>query len=253
MRTPKEMHALYRLGIRFNEGDERRKTILRNKAELAKRPYRFDVINELLRRFDRPTRYLEIGVRNPNDNFAKIDAAEKHSVDPGVEFEANPVDFKLTSDEFFGQLDAGRLLSPDYKWDLIFIDGLHLADQVDRDVANALRYIADDGFVVLHDCNPPTEWHARENHNYDLTPARLMWNGTTWKALFRQRFNPEVSVLCIDSDWGVGIIMKNRMLPPLTVNHNPYYEFHTFDATRRDSINLMTYDEFRRLLEPGPR
>lgn len=115
MRRPQEMLALYRLGIRFSEGDERQKTIRRTKAEQAKRPYRYDVINDLLQRFDGPTRYLEIGVRNPNDNFAKIGANEKHSVDPGVEFKSNPVDFKLTSDEFFGQLEAGRLLAPDYK------------------------------------------------------------------------------------------------------------------------------------------
>lgn len=248
MRTPKEVYALYRLGTRLNEGDERQRTIKRTKTEQSKRPFRFDVINALLQQFKRPTRYLEIGVRNPLDNFAKINASQKHSVDPGVEFKPNPVDFKLASDEFFEQLGAGKLLSQDFKWDVILIDGLHLADQVDRDISNALRHIADDGFVVLHDCNPPTEWHARENYAYDLTPARVMWNGTTWKALFRQRFNPEVSVLCIDSDWGVGVIMKNRMLPALTVNHNPYFEFRVFDATRSESINLMRYEEFKRLL-----
>jgi hypothetical protein len=155
----------------------------------------------------------------------------------------------MTSDEFFEQLNVGRILSSDFKWDIIFIDGLHLADQADRDIKNSLTHLSDDGFIVLHDCNPPTEWHARENYSYDLTPARVMWNGTTWKALFNQRLNPSTSVLCIDTDFGVGIVMKNQLFPALNHNHNPYFEFHVFDTTRKTSINLMSYNDFKRALD----
>lgn len=249
MRSFKEMLSLYRLGVRCSEHEERKRTMLRTKAEQAKRPYKVDIINGLLERFDRETKYLEIGVRNPADNFSRIRATAKHSVDPGDEYRPNPVDFKLTSDVFFEQLRAGKFLSSDFKWDVIFIDGLHLAEQAERDIENALKHLAADGFVVLHDCNPPTEWHARENHTFDLTPARVMWNGTTWKALFRRRLDPAISVLCVDSDFGVGIIMKNRLLPPLMGNHNPYYEFRIFDATRKQSIGLMTWEAFKSLLD----
>lgn len=249
MRSLKEIHSLYCLGVRLNEDEERKRTRQKTKHEQAKTPYRFDIINDLLKRFGRSTRYLEIGVRNPDDNFNRIQATEKHSVDPGAEYKQNPVDFKMTSDEFFDQLRTGKILSSDFKWDVIFIDGLHLADQADRDIENALNHLSDDGFVALHDCNPPTEWHARENYSYDLTPARIMWNGTTWKALFKQRFDPRTSVLCIDTDFGVGIVMKNQLLPALTSNHNPYYEFHVFDATRKNGINLMAYENFRNLLD----
>src|SRR5690606_27460848 len=107
----------------------------------------------------RATRYLEIGVRNPQANFDKIRASEKYGVDPGIEFEDNPVNFKMTSDAFFAQLSAGECLSPEIRFDVIFIDGLHTADQVERDIRNSLRYLADTGFVVAHDCNPPTEYH----------------------------------------------------------------------------------------------
>lgn len=133
-----------------------------NELELAKEPKRFDIINFLLESLNRPTTYLEIGVRNPDDNFNKINSETKYSVDPGIEFEENPVDFKVTSDEFFDGLRKGTFLDKDIRFDVIFIDGLHLAEQVDRDITNALEYLTDDGFIVLHDCNPPTEWHARE-------------------------------------------------------------------------------------------
>ena len=50
---------------------------------------------------NRETFYLEISVRNPNHNFNQIKANKKYSVDPGLEFKKNPVDFKMTGDEFF--------------------------------------------------------------------------------------------------------------------------------------------------------
>ncbi|MCZ2339079.1 MAG: class I SAM-dependent methyltransferase, partial [Chitinophagales bacterium] len=106
---------------------------------------------------------LEIGVRNPNDNYNKIMADVKYSVDPGVEFKENPVDFKMTSDAFFERLRNGEHIDRNIRFELIFIDGLHLADQVDRDIEHALAFLKDDGFLVMHDCNPPTEWHAKKN------------------------------------------------------------------------------------------
>jgi hypothetical protein len=123
--------------------------------ELAKTPARSAVINYLLNKLNRRTVYLEVGVRDPADNFDLIVTEKKYSVDPGVEFKENPADFRLTSDEFFRQLDLSNILDPDVRFDVIFIDGLHLADQVHRDIQNALRYLAVDGFIVMHDCNPP--------------------------------------------------------------------------------------------------
>ncbi len=143
----------------------------KNNLERSKSPSRTKVINFLLSLIQSDTNYLEIGVRNPNANFNQIKANKKYSVDPGIEFEPNPVDFNMTSDDFFQKLSQNEILSNEIKFDVIFIDGLHLAEQVDRDIENALKYLKDDGFIVLHDCNPPSEWHAREIHNYKNTPA----------------------------------------------------------------------------------
>ena len=49
-----------------------------------------------------------------------------------LEAEINKTDFKFTSDEFFEKLLKGEILSPKMMFDIIFIDGLHLADQVER-------------------------------------------------------------------------------------------------------------------------
>ena len=75
----------------------------KSRLEEQKTPSRTEIINFLLSALNRETNYLEIGVRNPDDNFNLIKADSKYSVDPGVEFEENPVDFPMTSDAFFWQ------------------------------------------------------------------------------------------------------------------------------------------------------
>lgn len=216
--------------------------------ESLKRPTRTEILNFLLSRAPGKTCYLEIGVRNPDANFNHVIAGQKYSVDPGVEFKRNPVDFKLTSDEFFAAMSSGKVLSPDFRFDVIFIDGLHLAEQVDRDIVNALRFIKDDGFVVLHDCNPPTEWHARENYRYRLTPAGNNWNGTTWKAFLKWRTNASVHSCCIDSDWGVGILSKSHPIGASIAPANPFFEFGDLVKNRKNYLNLIGFDELKALL-----
>lgn len=222
-------------------------SILLNQHEIAKTPLRSDVINFLIKHLSRDVTYLEIGVRNPSLNFDLINAKHKYSVDPGLEFKENPVDFKVTSDEFFKGLEKGLYLTKDIKFDVIFIDGLHLAEQVDRDIENALNYLNNDGFIVLHDCNPPTEWNAREEHQYRLSPAGNNWNGTTWKAFFKWRKKLKNTTICVDTDWGVGIISKVKQFEQTDFPNNSFYEYKVFDQTRKGSLNLVTFEEFKRM------
>ena len=219
-----------------------------NELEMAKRPFRYDVINFLLSTLNRDCTYLEIGVRNPADNFNRIQASTKYSVDPGLEFKENPVDFVLTSDQFFDQLRAGKVLQTDIQFDVIFIDGLHTAEQVDRDIKNALEFIKEDGFIVLHDCNPPTESHAREEHDYRLSPAQNAWNGTTWKGFLKWRRNTSIYSCTIDTDWGIGIISKNKNIGKPSVTKNEFYEFQIFNEHRTESLNLISFEELSKII-----
>lgn len=221
---------------------------MKSLIELNKKPLRTEIINFILSLFNRDTYYLEIGVRNPEHNFNKIKANKKYSVDPGIEFIKNPVDFKLTSDDFFEKLNNNEILSSQIKFDVIFIDGLHLAEQVDRDIKNALNYTKDDGIIVLHDCNPPTEWHARSNYDFHYTPAGMFWNGTTWKAFLKWRFNPNIQSCCIDSDWGVGILSKSHKIGHSIKQTNCFYEFHELEVNRKEYLNLLSFEDFKKLM-----
>ncbi|MEL1244059.1 class I SAM-dependent methyltransferase [Flavobacterium sp. DGU11] len=223
----------------------------KSRSELNKRPTRTDIINYLLSKLNRQTTYLEIGVRNPNDNHAHIKADKKYGVDPGVEFKDNPVSFQLTSDDFFTKLDKGEILDKGILFDVVFIDGLHLAEQVDRDIINCLRYLKDDGFIVMHDCSPPTEWHARENYAYKHSPAGVYWNGTTWKAFVKWRHENSVHSCCIDTDWGVGVIAKNYAIGNSITgpSTNPFYEFDVLDKDRKTYLNLMKFEDFKAIID----
>ena len=222
-------------------------TLNKSKIEISKKPSRTTILNFLLSINKRKTSYLEIGVRNPEDNFNYINATNKYSVDPGLEYQPNPVEFKMTSDTFFNKLSKSEILSKNFKFDVIFIDGLHLAEQADRDIYNSLNYIKDDGFIVLHDCNPATEWHAREENKFWHSPAQQYWNGTTWKAFLKWRSNSLVNSCCIDSDWGVGILSKNQPIGESIKFENFFYEFNSFKKNRQRNLNLIDFETFKTL------
>ena len=201
--------------------------------------YRFDIINKLIKENDFKS-YLEIGVCNPIDCFDKIECEHKEGVDPGYEFEENPVDHELTSDQFFAFMDSVR---PDQRYDVIFIDGLHKSYQVKQDIHNSLRYLNPNGYVVLHDCNPPDDFMARET--YMVNGVYEPWNGTVWKAIYDLRTSrTDLKVCVVDTDWGIGIVKNNHFFDTkLVQKHNQFYEFNIMDANREEDLGLIQVDE----------
>ena len=199
---------------------------------------RIEIINYLINRYGFRS-YLEIGVRNTFECFDLIECECKDVVDPGYESEENNVKYKFTSDDFFDLLKKESLDLPgDHTWDLIFIDGLHLSSQVERDIENSLSHLSNGGIIVVHDCNPPTPHHAREEYLDYSTPAGGIWNGTVWKSFYKFRSTrPDLEMCVVDCDWGVGIIKRGNQ--PLCKIENPYYEYSIFNDNRISSLNLI--------------
>jgi len=199
---------------------------------------RFELINEIVSINNFKT-YLEIGVFKPEICFDQVNCEKKTGVDPGIENPENPVDYKVTSDEFFDMLSNGETeFSVDHKWDVVFIDGLHLADQVYKDINNSLRHLSDNGFIVLHDCLPPNSFMARED--YDVNGTKYPWNGTTWKAYYKMLVSNESVKACLfDSDWGLGVIKKGKR-KVLPANNNQFYEFNNMINDYAKNMNVVS-------------
>jgi hypothetical protein len=205
---------------------------------------RYDIINELIKKCDYKT-YLEIGVRNPDECFNLINCETKHSVDPGYEDSENRVDYQYTSDNFFKLLENRELnLSTTYKWDVIFIDGLHISTQVEKDILNSLEHLSENGVVVLHDCNPPELWFARED--YAVDGVYHSWNGTVWKCIYKLRATrPDLFVCTVDTDWGIGIVKKGKQ--KCCNFDNSFYEYRKFEKNRKEHLNLISIEEFNNM------
>jgi hypothetical protein len=208
---------------------------------------RIQIIN-LLATKNNLNKYLEIGLRNPWECFDQIICEYKDSVDPGIETDNNMAKYKFTSDTFFNLLENSSLDIPsNFKWDIIFIDGLHTADQVEKDINNSLNHLSDNGYLIIHDCNPPTEYHARSNYYDYSTSAAGCWNGSVWKAIYKLRCTREdLDISVVDCDWGCGII--KRGLQSLCEFTNNFYDFDKFEKDKKSHLNLITTDEFLNII-----
>lgn len=208
---------------------------------------RFELMNHVIQKYYRgDCNYLEIGVAYPEYCFNRIDASHKTSVDPRDMDKKNPINYVMTSDEFFYKLEAGKTeFEPEKKWDVIFIDGLHLAPQVYKDAKNALNHITENGFIFFHDCSPEKWFNAHSDHDY-FQENPHGWNGSTWKAFYKLRTELKMKTYTIDSDHGVGVIEVGKSGEPIEFI-NTWFEYGEFKNNRKNDIGLISEFEFLRM------
>jgi hypothetical protein len=196
-----------------------------------------EIINNLIEK-NNYKRYLEIGIRT-GCNFKKINCEVKIGVDPFPK--SDDTTHEMTSDMFFSSIPE------DEKYDIILIDGLHTDDQVDKDIENSLLHLNENGSIILHDCNPPSEFHAKETPFYD-PPICAEWNGTVYKSLIKIRMTrTDVHLVTIDSDYGVGIITKRKNKIPVLNTMHPINSWEFFTENKKEILNLISYEEFKLL------
>jgi Methyltransferase domain len=127
----------------------------------VKRIGRAGVVRRLVAHYDQP-RYLEIGVCEGR-TFDRVEAPVKVAVDPEFRFDHTSAErrvpgttyHQITSDEYFG-----RVVEPDARFDVIYLDGLHTVEQTLRDLLNALPHLQSQGVILIDDVRPPTELAA---------------------------------------------------------------------------------------------
>lgn len=196
---------------------------------LSKSMTRTDIINGLISKHGLK-RYLEIGVAG-GVNFDRVICEWKVSVDPDPKAHAT---FQMTSDEFFSK--RSKTWKPS---DIIFIDGLHHADQVLKDINNSLEELTHDGFIVCHDMSPPLEIYQR------VPRETRIWNGDCWKALVKLRNErPDLSIVTVDTDEGCAIISRVGKKYPFRLTRELTYE--NLSKHRDEWLNLVSIEEFRK-------
>jgi hypothetical protein len=196
---------------------------------------RYDIINYLIDKYNYK-RYLEIGVED-GDAISKVQCELKHGVDPA----SKHATYHTTSDDFFLNLAS------DVKYDIVFIDGLHVEEQVDRDIANSLQHLSPGGIIVVHDCNAPTEWHQRSYEEAQQNGCRL-WNGTVWRSMVKVRGSrSDLEVRTVNTDWGCGLIRVSQN-PPEALLELPYdMNYQWFEEHRAEALNLIEPRQFYEL------
>lgn len=197
---------------------------------------RAELINLLIKK-RRYSSYLEIGVNTPAQpgwSHDSIHVESKHGVDPAPEVRST---FPMTSDEFFAKHIT-------QKYDLIFVDGLHLFEQAYRDIINSLKWLSDGGTIVVHDCNPTEEITQRRERASDA------WHGDVWKAILKLRTeNRNINIVTIDTDEVCAVITRgHQALLPLETKPETMYAYEYFDGHRQDILHLMSVEEFTRRL-----
>lgn len=205
---------------------------------------RLEVLNLLAAQL-RARTYLEIGVQT-GIVFRGVNVPMRVGVDPDPTSAAT---WHMTSDAYFEMRAA--VPYPMGTFDLIFIDGLHLAEQVAKDAANALRHLTPGGAIVFHDCDPPTEISQRRTMD-DVS----CWCGDTWRAwvalvdtlAFMRRAG--VDAFTVDADLGLGVVLTSKGAPvpvvePVKPTAMPY---EVFRGHRSDWLRLRSPVWFRERL-----
>lgn len=193
---------------------------------------RYDIINHLIK-INNYKSFLEIGTQE-HINISNIDIERKVSVDPDPEVNA---DFVLPSDEFFKQNKE--------TFDIIFVDGLHHADFVYRDIVNSLKILNPGGCIVVHDVIPYSYESQLIPLEKTLKHGSGIWNGDVWKGWVKLRTErKDLSMSVVNTDHGCGILHPTKYGNGdyLDSYNNGYYEYD--GELTLNSLNIILPEEF---------
>ena len=192
-------------------------------------PSRVQIIQKIINK-KKYENYLEIGC-DQDFNFSKIKIKNKIGVDP--QFGGT---LKMTSDEFFKENKI--------YFDCIFIDGMHIYEQVRTDILNSIKFLNMNGTIIIHDCLPLKIWNQIVPRIYGH------WNGDVWKAIVEARTMENIDTYTCKADHGLGIILKrsNRNLLDIDIHDFKKLKFKDYYVNHNKFMNLIEVDDLEKLL-----
>ena len=192
-------------------------------------PGRFEIIQKIIDK-KKYENYLEIGC-DKDSNFSKIRIKNKIGVDP-----KSGGTLKMTSDEFFENNEI--------YFDCIFIDALHIYEQVRKDILNSVKFLNNHGIIIIHDCLPNKIWNQIVPQIYGH------WNGDVWKAIVEARTMKDIDTYTCKADHGLGIILKrpNKNLLSLDTNDFKKLKFKDYYINHKKFMNLIEASDLEKIL-----
>jgi hypothetical protein len=186
------------------------------------------IVNNIIDRKKYET-YLEIGC-DKNILFNSVKIKKKIGIDP-----VSGGNIRMSSDNFFKNNQD--------KFDLIFIDGLHQYEQVKRDVYNSLKFLNDNGVILLHDCMPSSFMRQAPKRSSNI------WNGDVWKNIVEFRTLDQIDTYTIYADHGIGLILKrkNRNKLLLKIESFDKLKFQDYYKNYKLFLNIVHFKDLNQL------
>ena len=121
----------------------------------------------------KPKAVLEIGIRSGVSTRIMCEAIEDGKMDVG--YHCCDIDEKCKNIQSATAVPLNVHIMPsdalarewDKEIDILFIDGCHKYEQVVRDYFNFSKFVRPNGFIFLHDTNPPSEKHKSPDYCWD--------------------------------------------------------------------------------------
>ena len=190
--------------------------------------YRWDLIEYLIKK-NNYSDYLEIGC-DQDQLFSKVKIKNKTGVDP-----SSGGNVRKTSDDFFKDNKD--------KFDIVFIDGLHIYDQVKRDILNSVDCLKENGIILVHDCMP-------DNMSKQAVPRyRMVWNGDVWKAIVDLRQKEDLEIFTCAIDQGIGIIKKTKNSSILKIEKSiNKLKFEDYYNNYKEYLRVIGVEELKKII-----
>ncbi|HHO76806.1 MAG TPA: class I SAM-dependent methyltransferase [Deltaproteobacteria bacterium] len=163
---------------------------------------------EILSSFHRhmqPKSYVEIGIGVGNSLTLVNPETKAVAIDPSPNI-LNPIRarakiYPVTSDDFFKRYNLFQELGTD-SIDLVFIDGLHIYEQIFKDFINIEKYSDKKTVVLIHDCLPVNRSVAARSS------TSRFWCGDVWKIIpCLSKYRPDLNIRIIPTPpSGLGMI-----------------------------------------------
>ncbi|MHB2208470.1 class I SAM-dependent methyltransferase [Methylobacterium sp. CM6257] len=183
----------------------------------------------------RPSIYLEIGVATGRTLFDAPRADLLIGVDPefniseNIQFSWHAALFRIGSDEFFEKKQIQNVTGKPV--DFTFVDGMHHAEFVIRDIRNAESISHNKSVIAVHDIYPKTAQEASREQN-----VGAYWMGDVFKATHvLRKFRPDLKIVLLSDIPPSGMAVIYNLDPDNKVLFERYDEI-------LDAMAALDYD-----------